>query len=75
MKYKYCVYYNNCGVGVQFVKAFERLIEALNYKEYLQNSGCGCCDVVKKRFKTGGEKPVYNYIGNNYKYNWYDLEV
>lgn len=72
--YKYCVYFNNCGAGVQFLKAFNRLIDALNYKEYLQNSGRGCCDVVKKRFLAGDEKPANIYIYNNYKYYFYDLE-
>jgi hypothetical protein len=72
--YKYCVYLNNCGAGVQFVKAFNRLIDALNYKEELQRRA-GCCDVVKKRFKTGAALPDNIYIFNNYKYNFYDLEV
>lgn len=72
--YKYCVYFNNCGMGVQFVKAFKTLIEALNYKEELQRRR-GCCDVVKKRFFAGCERPANIYICNNYKYNFYDLEV
>lgn len=72
--YKYCVYFNNCGAGVQFVKAFNSLIEALNYKEDLQRRN-GCCDVVKKRFRAGHEKPENISIYNNYKYNNYDLEV
>ena len=70
--YKYCVYFNNCGVGVQFVKAFDKLIHALNYKENLQRRA-GSCDVVKKRFFAGDEKPANNYIYDNYKYNEYDL--
>lgn len=70
--YKYCVYLNNCCSGVQFVKAFNRLIDALNYREDLQRRS-GCCDVVKKRFKTGNEKPENIYIYNNYKYNLWDL--
>lgn len=72
--YKYCVYFNNCGYGVGFVKAFDRLIDALNYKEDLQRRR-GCCDVVKKRFYNGQEKPANIYIGDNYKYHEYDLEV
>lgn len=72
--YKYCVYFNNCGVGVQFVKAFNRLIDALNYKEDLQRRQ-GCCDVVKKRFEMGAAAPINLYIYNNYRYSEYDLEV
>jgi hypothetical protein len=72
--YKYCVYFNNCGMGVQFVKAFNRLIDALNYKEDLQRRA-GCCDVVKKRFYNGAEKPANIYIANNYKYHDYDLYI
>ena len=71
--YKYCVYFNNCCAGVQFIKAFNRLIDALNYKEYIQNGGRGCCDVVKKRFFAGYEKPANIYISNNYKYSEYDI--
>ena len=70
--YRYCVYRNNCCDGVYFVKAFNKLIDALNYKEYLQ-SFSGCCDVVKKRFFAGDEKPVNIYIGDNYKYSEYDI--
>lgn len=73
-KYKYCVYLNNCCAGVQFVKAFNRLIDALNYKENLQRRA-GCCDVVKKRFFAGDEKPASVYIYNNYKYSEYDLYI
>ncbi len=73
-KYKYCVYLNNCCAGVQFVKAFEKLIDALNYKEVLQHRR-GCCDVVKKRFLAGSEKPVNYYIGDNYRYSEYDLFI
>jgi hypothetical protein len=65
---------NNCGAGIQFVKAFNRLIDALNYKEDLQRRA-GCCDVVKKRFKACAALPANNYIFNNYKYHFYDLEV
>jgi hypothetical protein len=72
--YKYCVYFNNCGVSVQFVKAFNHLIDALNYKEELQRRA-GCCDVVKKRFYNEGEKPENIYIFNNYKYSEYDLYI
>ena len=70
--YKYCVYFNNCGAGVQFVKAFDRLIDALNYKEDLQRRR-GCCDVVKKRFLINSDKPTTGGIYNNYKYSEYDL--
>lgn len=72
--YKYCVYFNNCGAGVQFVKAFTCLIDALNYKEDLQRR-VGCCDVVKKRFYNGIEKPANSYIANNYRYSEYDLYI
>lgn len=70
--YRYCVYFNNCGVGVQFVKAFNSLIDALNHKEDLQRRA-GCCDVVKKRFLPGENKPINPYIYNNCKYCSYDL--
>ena len=70
--YKYCVYLNNMCAGVQFVKAFDRLIDALNYKEHLQ-SVRGCCDVVKKRFVAGAERPAIEHIYNNYRYSEYDL--
>ena len=70
--YKYCVYFNNCGAGVQFVKAFSRLIDALNYKNDLERRA-GCCDIVKKKIFAGDEKPANRYIYNNYKYNEYDL--
>lgn len=70
--YKYCVYLNNCGAGIQFLKAFENLAAALNYKEYIQTVA-GCCDVVKKRFTAGSETPVKNHIENNYKYHSYNL--
>lgn len=70
--YKYCVYFNNCGAGVQFVKAFKRLADAINYKENLQRRA-GCCDVVKKRFYAGNETPLKKSICNNYRYTEYDL--
>jgi hypothetical protein len=73
-QYKYCVYLNNCGAGVQFIKAFNTLIEALNCKENLQRR-CGCCDVVKKRFLNGSEKPVNYSICGNYRYSEYDLYI
>ena len=72
--YRYCVYFNNCGASVQFVKAFNHLIDALNYKEDLQRRH-GCCDVVKKRFEMGAATPINLYIYNNYRYSEYDLEV
>ena len=70
--YKYCVYFNNCCSGVQFLKAFDKLPQALQYKDYLQ-SVAGCCDVVKKRFKPGAGKPVNISISNNYRYSDHDL--
>ena len=70
--YKYCVYYNNMCAGVAFICAYNRLIDALNKKERIQNSG-GCCDVVKKRFLPGADRPIYNSVYNNYRYFEYDL--
>jgi hypothetical protein len=54
--------------GVQFVRAFDSLSYAIAYKEHLQNTGGGCCDVVKKRFLPGDNKPLHNSIYNNVKY-------
>lgn len=70
--YKYCVYLNNCCAGVQFLKSFDSLAAALNYKENIQKQN-GCADVVRKRFKTGDNEPINYYIGDNYKYSEYDL--
>ena len=67
--YKYCVFKNNLRDGVQFVAAFDSLAMALNCKEHLQRARGGCCDVVKKRFLLKYNRPVNNYIYNNYKYN------
>ena len=72
-QYKYCVYYNNMCMGIQFIKAFETLSRALMYKHDIEMSGRGCCDVVKKRFLQGDNKPLYNYSYDNYKYSEYDL--
>lgn len=66
--YKFCVYKNNMRDGVQFMRAFDSLESALNYQNYLQNTGGGCCDVVKKRFLPGDNKPLYNSIYNNVRY-------
>ena len=71
--YKFCVYKNNMCVGVQFVRAFDSLESALNYQNYVQMTGGGCCDVVKKRIDPGTNKPLNNYIGDNYKYHDYNL--
>ena len=71
--YKYCVYKNNMCAGVQFVCTCDSLIQALNKKEYIQNNGGGCCDVVKKRLFAGAARPANIYISNNYKYSEYDL--
>ena len=47
--YKYCVYFNNCGVGVRFISAHHSLSEALGEKNYIQNSGRRyCCDVERR---------------------------
>jgi hypothetical protein len=72
--YKYCVYRNNCCDGVYYLKAFDRLIDALNYKVYLE-SFSGCCDVVKKRFLNNSDKPVNYSICGNYRYSKYDLYI
>lgn len=72
--YKYCVYYNNMCAGVMFICAYDNLIDALSKKERIQSSGGGCCDVVKKRFYFGSDKPIHGAIYNNYKYSAYDLE-
>ena len=66
--YKFCVFRNNLRDGVQFVAAFDSLEYALMCKEHLQNTGGGCCDVVKKRFLSKYNKPVDNRIYNNVKY-------
>ena len=72
--YKFCVFTNNCNAGVMFLKAFNRLIDALNYKEYYQHYlGRGCCDVVRKRCGIDSATPITPGIYNNYKYNEYDL--
>ena len=71
--YKYCVYYNNLCAGVAFVCAFDRLADALRKKDYIQNSGGGCCDVVKKRFRAGSDQPITKSIYNNYRFSEYDL--
>ncbi len=72
--YKFCVYKNNMRDGVQFVKAFDSLSGALSYKEYQQfYAGGGCCDVVKKRFLPGENRPEIMSIYNNYKYTEYDI--
>ena len=66
--YKFCVYANNCRDGVKFITAFASLSDALYYKAYLQNTGGGCCDVVKKRFLKGSTTPLVNNIYSNTKY-------
>ena len=71
--YKYCVYYNNMCAGVLFKRAYNRLIDAMNDKARTESNGGGCCDVVKKRFMPGSDKPICNSIYNNYKYSDYDL--
>lgn len=71
--YKYCVYTNNCCDGVMFLKAFTDLKSALYFKEEHQ---CvrGCCDVVKKKFFSGADKPITNNIyGLTRYYIEYDL--
>ena len=73
--YKYCVYYNNVCAGVAFVCAFDSLIDALNKKNAIQNNGGGCCDVVKKRFRAGSDRPETYGIYNNYIYSEYDLYI
>lgn len=66
--YKFCVYKNNLRDGVQFVAAFDSLNYALECKSHLQNTGRGCCDVVRKRFNPLTLKPFNNSIYNNVKY-------
>lgn len=72
--YKYCVYRNNLKWGVMFFAAFDSLGRALMCKEHLQNTGGGCCDVVKKRIDPTTGRPLINNIYNNYKYSEYDLD-
>lgn len=72
-EYLYCVFTNNLRSGVQFVCALPTLRQALREKDYLQNSGWGCCDIVKKRFYTGTTTPISRSICNNYRYSEYDL--
>ena len=71
--YKFCVYKNNMRDGVYFVRACDSLISALNYQWHLQNTGDGCCDVVKKRINPATGKPFKNYIGDNRRYYEYNL--
>jgi hypothetical protein len=71
--YKYCVYYNNMCAGVLFKRAYNRLTDAMNDKARTESSGGGCCDVVKKRFLPGMDRPMCAGIYNNYKYSEYDL--
>ena len=71
--YKFCVYKNNARDGVQFVRALDSLPGALSCQEYLQTTGGGACDVVKKRINPATGKPLNNAIYNNYKYSAYDL--
>ena len=66
--YKFCVYKNNMRDGVQYVTAFKNIYDALSYKNYIQNTGGGCCDVVKKRFLINDAKPINNSIYNNTLY-------
>lgn len=66
--YKYCVYKNNMCAGVMFVATHATLTAALRHKEHIQNNGGGCCDVVKKRFIAGQNKPTNNNIYNNTRY-------
>ena len=74
--YKYCVYYNNACAGVQFIAAFDKLIDALNKKRAIEyGPRGGCCDVVKKRFLAGAARPMRGGLYNNYRYSFYDLEV
>ena len=54
--------------GIQFIKAFDSLPAAIRAKEAIQNSGGGCCDVVKKRVKIGADRPDVIGIYNNNKY-------
>ena len=55
--YKYCVYTNNMCAGILFIKAFDNVRDALFYKEQYQQCN-GCCDVVRKRFIPGTDKPL-----------------
>lgn len=71
--YNFCVYKNNARDGVQFVAAYNSLNDAHKQKRRIEYSGGGCCDVVKKRFRPGAEKPINNSIYNNYKFNIFDL--
>lgn len=75
MKYKYfyCVFKNNMRDGLQFVKAFKNLSEALLHRESLEADGGGACDVVKKRIYKGENKPRNGFIYENYKYNYFDF--
>jgi hypothetical protein len=59
--------------GVQFVTAFNDLATALTHKRHIEYSGGGCCDVVKKRFIPGQDKPIHNTIYNSYRYSEFDL--
>lgn len=72
-KYRFCVYKNNARDGVHFVRAFDSLESALNHQNYLQHTGGGACDVVKKRIDPKTGKPFNNSIWDNYKYSDYDL--
>lgn len=71
--YKFCVYKNNARDGVQFVKAYDNLAGALSYQWYLQHTGGGACDIVKKRINPATGKPFNMYIGDNRRYYEYDI--
>jgi hypothetical protein len=66
--YKFCVYKNNLRDGIQFVAAFDSLRYALECKTHLQNTGGGCCDVVKKKIHPQTLKPLKNSIFDNIRY-------
>jgi hypothetical protein len=72
-QYKYCVFTNNLRDGVIFLCSCDTLPQALNKREYLQYSGWGCCDIVKKRIIPGELFPINESIYNNYRYSEYDL--
>ena len=72
-EYKFCVYKNNMRDGILFVRSCKSLREALAEKARIQSSGGGCCDVVKKKFVIGANKPTTMSICNNYRYSELDL--
>ena len=59
--YKYCVYLNNCCSGVQFVKAFNRLIDALNYKEDFKKLIEMIPSILARIRKSGSSMKIFFY--------------